>query len=63
MMTDHGVFGTVGANPKARLQDNFEPSRTLMYDSNLQPQKIPNPNPQPQSRRRPVSLRSHPGPT
>ena len=40
------MFGTAGANPKACLQDNFEPSRTLTYDSNPQPQKkTPTPNP------------------
>ena len=34
------MFVTAGANPKAHLQDNFEPSRTLTHDSNPQPQEI-----------------------
>ena len=32
-------FVTADANPKAHLQDNFEPSRTLTYNSNPEPQK------------------------
>ena len=54
------MFVTAGANPKAHLQDNFEPSRTLTHDSNPQPQEIPNPNPQPRRRRRTVSAGAKP---